>query len=67
MPYIDPAIIAAVKRIDLATYLTNNEPDELVRLSANTYSTKTHDSLEISSNGCFYWWSRGIGGKSALD
>lgn len=66
MPYIDPSIIEQVKRIDLLTYLRDNEPDELVKLSANTYATKTHDSLKIS-NGKWYWWSRGFGGKSALD
>jgi len=66
MPYIDPSVIEQVKRIDLLTYLQNREPDELVRLSNSTYSTKTHDSLKIS-NGRWYWWSQGFGGRSALD
>jgi len=66
MPYIDPSVIEQVKRIDLLTYLQNYEPDELVRLSNSTYSTKTHDSLKIS-NGRWYWWSRGFGGRTALD
>ena len=35
MPYVDPEIIAEVKRVDLLTYLQEREPDELVRLSAN--------------------------------
>ena len=39
---------------------------ELVRISGNTYTTKTHDSLKIS-NGMWMWWSRGIGGRSAVD
>ena len=30
------------------------------------YTTRTHDSLKIS-NGKWMWWSRGIGGRSALD
>ena len=34
--------------------------------SGNTYTTRTHDSLKIS-NGKWMWWSRGIGGRSALD
>ena len=42
------------------------EPNELVRFSGNTYTTRTHDSLKIS-NGKWMWWSRGIGGNSALD
>lgn len=66
MPYIEPSIIKQVKRIDLFTYLRDNEPDELVKLTPNTYATKTHDSLKIS-HGKWYWWSRGFGGKSALD
>ena len=66
MPYIDPAIIEQVRTIDLLTYLRDNEPDELVKLSHSSYCTASHDSLKIS-NGKWYWWSRGFGGKSALD
>ena len=36
------------------------------RAGSNTYTTRTHDSLKIS-NGKWMWWSRGIGGRSALD
>lgn len=66
MPYIDPEIVAEVKRMDLLTYLQEREPDELVRVSPGVYCTKEHDSLKIS-NGKWYWWSRGFGGRSALD
>lgn len=66
MPYIDPSVIAKVKQIDLLTYLQEREPDELVRIGPNAYATKTHDSLKIS-NGKWYWWSRGFGGRTALD
>ena len=66
MPYIAPEIIMEAKRMDLLTYLENYEPHELVRFAGNTYTTRTHDSLKIS-NGKWMWWSRGIGGKSALD
>ena len=52
--------------MDLLTYLKNYEPYELVDFSGNTYTTRTHDSLKIS-NGKWMWWSRGIGGRSALD
>ncbi|MEG1208245.1 MAG: DUF3991 and TOPRIM domain-containing protein [Oscillospiraceae bacterium] len=52
--------------MDLLTYLQNYEPQELVYVSGNIYCTKTHDSLRIS-NGKWCWFSRGIGGKSALD
>ena len=66
MPYIAPEIITEAKRMDLLTYLRNYEPHELVKFSGNTYTTRTHDSLKIS-NGKWMWWSRGIGGKTALD
>ena len=66
MPYIAPEVITEAKRMDLLTYLRTYEPGELVRYSGNTYCTREHDSLKIS-NGKWMWWSRGIGGKSALD
>lgn len=66
MPYIAPEVVQEAKRMDLLTYLKNYEPFELVHFSGNTYTTKTHDSLKIS-NGKWMWWSRGIGGRSALD
>jgi hypothetical protein len=66
MPYIDPEVIEQAKQIDLLTYLQSFEPQELVHFSGSTYTTRTHDSLKIS-NGKWMWWSRGIGGKSALD
>ena len=52
--------------MDLLTYLQTYEPQELVHFSGNVYTTLTHDSLKIS-NGKWCWWSRGIGGRSALD
>lgn len=58
--------ISRAREIDLLTYLKYYEPSELKRVSRKVYSTRTHDSLKIS-NGRWMWWSRGIGGKSALD
>lgn len=66
MPYIAPEVVQEAKRMDMLTYLKNYEPYELVHFSGNTYTTKTHDSLKIS-NGKWMWWSRGIGGRSAVD
>ena len=48
------------------TYLRRFEPQELVHIGGDTYATRTHDSLKIS-NGKWCWWSRGIGGTTALD
>lgn len=66
MAYYSQSTIAKAKEMDLLTYLQTYEPNELVKISGNTYTTKTHDSLKIS-NGMWMWWSRGIGGKSAVD
>ena len=66
MPYIPPEIVAKAKEMDLLTYLKNYEPEELVHFGGSTYCTRTHDSLKIS-NGKWCWFSRGIGGKTALD
>lgn len=66
MPYIPPDMVAKAKEMDLLTYLQNYEPQELVHFGGNTYCTREHDSLKIS-NGKWFWYSRGIGGRSALD
>ncbi|MDO5002770.1 MAG: DUF3991 and TOPRIM domain-containing protein [bacterium] len=66
MAYYTKNQINHVKQMDLLSYLKNYEPDELIKKSDSTYITKTHDSLVIS-NGLWNWFSRGIGGKSALD
>ena len=58
--------VAKAREMDLLTYLRRYEPEELIHFSGSTYCTRTHDSLKIS-NGMWYWWSRGIGGRSALD
>ena len=65
MPYYAKEEIARAREVDLLTYLQRCEPNELVHVGGNVYSTRTHDSLKIS-NGMWCWWSRGIGGKTAL-
>lgn len=54
------------RKTDLLSYLLQYAPQELVHVAGNTYCTREHDSLKIS-NGKWYWFSRGIGGRSALD
>ena len=66
MAYINPEVIAEARKVDLLSYLQTIEPNELVKCDGNEYCTRTHDSLKIS-NGKWFWWSRGIGGISALD
>ena len=58
--------IEQARKMDLLTYLCSSDPGELVHVSGDTYCLRSHDSLRIS-NGMWYWFSRGIGGKSALD
>ena len=66
MPYISPEQIKELQKIDLLTYLQNYEPNELVHESGDNYCTRSHDSLKIS-NGLWNWFSKGIGGKNAID
>lgn len=58
--------IQKARDMDLLTYLSIYEPNNLRHVSGNTYSTVEHDSLVIS-NGKWCWFSQGIGGRSALD
>lgn len=58
--------IAKAKEWDLLSYLQAYEPQELKKSGPREYCTRTHDSLKIS-NGKWMWWSRGIGGRSAVD
>lgn len=66
MPVFTAEEISRARSMDLLTYLKSYEPSELVHEYGDTYSTKEHDSLKIS-NGKWCWFSRGIGGASALD
>ena len=66
MPYVTREQITQAKQIDLLTYLQHSSPEQLVQLSGGTYCTREHDSLKIS-NGKWHWFSRGFGGRTALD
>ena len=58
--------IVRARELDLLTYLEANEPFEIVNKGNGHYSTRTHDSMDIS-NGKWFRWSTGQGGTSALD
>ena len=66
MSYVSSDEIREAKQMDLLTYLQSYEPNELVKLTGDTYCTREHDSLKIS-NGKWHWFSQGIGGKTAVD
>ena len=53
MPYIPPEVVEQARQIDLLTYLQSCEPQELVRISGNNYTTRTHDSRRfLTASGC---------------
>lgn len=64
--YFEKEEIERIRQIDLLSYLMQYEPTNIVQESHNSYCTKEHDSLKIS-NGKWMWFSRNIGGRSALD
>ncbi|MBQ9075272.1 MAG: DUF3991 and TOPRIM domain-containing protein [Mogibacterium sp.] len=67
MPYYTEEQIKQARSIDLMTYLQTYEPTELVHVRGNTWCLREHDSLKVTADGKWYWWSRGFGGYSALD
>ena len=66
MSYVTTDEIIQARQMDLLTYLQNYEPENLIKVSRDTYCTKEHDSLKIN-NGMWHWFSRGFGGATALD
>jgi hypothetical protein len=66
LPYYNKDQIVQARDMDLLAYLQRYEPDELIHDGGGSYRTRSHDSLKIS-NGLWCWWSRGIGGRTALD
>ena len=64
--FVPKEVVKEAKEIDLLTYFMNNNPSELVRKGANTYSLKSHDSV-IISNGLWHRFSTNEAGKSAVD
>ncbi len=59
-------MIQRARQLDLLAYLQMQQPWEIVPIGQNRYRMRTHDSLKID-HGKWYWWSRSIGGRSALD
>lgn len=54
------------KRIGLLQYFRKTSPDSLRRMGSD-YCLKQHDSLKMSENGKWNWFSKGIGGSNAID
>jgi hypothetical protein len=66
MPRLTDEQLAAVREIDLLSFLSAKDPHELTRTGANEYRTATHSSLVITPR-YWYWNKGGIGSPSALD
>ena len=66
-PVTKDEIAAARETMNALEYLQRYEPNELVRVNDKVYTTRAHDSLKIKPDGRWYWWSRKIGGHTALD
>ena len=66
IPKLTETQIQEARDIDLLSYFQTHAPNAIRRSGVNEYCLREHDSLKIS-NGLWHWWSRGIGGKSALD
>ncbi len=65
MPQVTKEQIKNAKEIDLLSYLQMYEPNNIIHIGRDNYCTKEHDSLKISNNK-WHWFSRNIGGKTAL-
>lgn len=70
MAYVKKEDLEFARQMDLLTYKQSFDPYDLVKIKDGYYQLKSHDSLKINyHNGkwLWHWWSRGIGGRSALD
>ena len=68
MPTVSDEQISRAREVDTLSYLRTYEPQSIRKSKGvrDEYYLTEHDSLKIS-NGKFHWFSRGIGGYSALD
>ncbi len=64
--YIDSSTLQNIKSLSAFDYMKNYHPDLLIKNGRTDYYHLHHDSLHFS-NGKWYWWSRRIGGTSAID
>ena len=64
--YVEKEELEKARQVDLLTYMEQQEPDNLVKLSPHVHRLVEHDSV-ILSHGLWQQKSTGIGGRSALD
>ncbi len=63
--YIPPDLVKQAESIGLLQYFKAARPDEIKRVGSD-FCLKVHDSLRMSSNGKWNWFSHGIGGGNAI-
>ncbi len=66
MPYLSEDEIQKAKEPDALSWLLSNEPGKVVRIGGGYFKSREHDSLKFD-HGKWNWWSKGIGGRSAVD
>ncbi len=63
--YIPPEMVEAANKIGLLDYFRAVNPAILKRVGRE-YCFKDHDSMRMSENGKWNWFSRGVGGGNAI-
>ena len=63
--YIPPELVKQAESIGLLQFFKAARPSDIKR-TGSTYCLKTHDSLMMSQNGKWNWFSQGIGGGNAI-
>ena len=63
--YIPPEITDEVQKVGLLDYFKAANPGVLKKVGRD-YCFKDHDSMRMSPNGKWNWFSRGIGGVNAI-
>ena len=66
IPQLTDTQIQSARDVDLLSYLQAHTPHSIRKSGVNEYCLVEHDSFKIS-NGFFNWFSRGVGGRGALD
>lgn len=64
---VSKAQIETARQISVLEYFQIRMPQELIKISPHDFRTQTHSSLVISDSGLFHWFSKDLGGRSALD
>lgn len=62
---VSDAQIEQARQVNLVDYLQHYDPGELKRIG-QSWTLKSHDSMRISADGRWNWFSQGIGGGDAI-